>query len=379
VPLRQLREELDVHWFELFYDLILIAAIAVTNDSFLDHPSGSTALVAVVGFVGVYWVWLLTTLSRNIAPRTTLLWRLLILVQMIALTIVALAFKSEESIRWSTGLYAYAVALLVVALLIWQGSRATDDRRLLMLSALLGLSAAICIVGAALQAEKGEGWFVLALIVSISSAVVISILRGGKVAYQRDHLRERLGLFVLIVVGEGIAQLVHALFGLEKIPNLGVFGFTFVVVFIVCWLYFDSTIPENFGQTVRWPLLFVSHLAMAIGLIGVLDTLALFAVRQESVLNEVGLSIFAASMGLVLIALAGLAAVSRNAWPGISTVDLIGGIVLIVAAVMVIPPLQPRVYAVMLAVAALLGVVVAANVAYSRNSQADAAVAQSAT
>jgi uncharacterized membrane protein len=115
---------------------------------------------------------------------------------------------------------------------------------------------------------------------------------------------------------------------------------------------------------------------MAIGLIGVLDTLALFAVRQESVLNEVGLSIFAASLGLVLIALAGLPAVSRGEWPIISTVDLIAGIVLIVAAVLVIPSLQPRVYAVMLAVAALLAVVVAVNVNYSRNSQADAAVAQ---
>ena len=364
MPSLPTRSELEVSWFELFYDLILIAAIAVTNDSFLEHPSGSTALVAIVGFVGLYWIWLLTVLSRNIAPRLTVVWRLAILVQMVALTLVALSFKSEESIHWSTGLIAYAVALLVVALLIWHGGRVSHARRLTILAALLAASAAICLIGGILGAEQGEGWFVAALVVSITAGVITATRPDSQIALQRDHVRERLGLFILIIVGEGIAQLVHALFGLEKIPNLGVFGFTFAVVFVICWLYFDLTMPRDFGNhKVHWPLLFLSHLVLAIGLIGALDSLALFAVRQEAALGDVSLSIFTSSLGIALVALACLGAVSRSHWGSRSTVDAVCGLVLIVGAVAVIPGVRPPIWTVMISAGVVLGVVVIANVA----------------
>ena len=118
-----------VSWFELFYDLVVVAAVSLTNDAFLDDPSTETAKAAVLGILALSWVWFLTTLFSNVFPGQDLVRRLFMLVQMAAVVVAALAIDTSGAGDYRRALIAYAVALGVVVLLILSDRALRPERR----------------------------------------------------------------------------------------------------------------------------------------------------------------------------------------------------------------------------------------------------------
>ena len=60
-----------VTWLELFYDLVMVAAIIVFSHGVSDHPTWEIALKTLVVFIVLWWVWLITTLLVNADPAPT--------------------------------------------------------------------------------------------------------------------------------------------------------------------------------------------------------------------------------------------------------------------------------------------------------------------
>ena len=122
-----------------------------------------------------------------------------------------------------------------------------------------------------------------------------------------DHLRERLGLFVIIILGEGFAQMVHALHALGTVPRVGVFALTFLLSFALWWIYFDGTFSQRTDLAgVRWRLSLLAHFTLVLGMIGTLDILVLLTVQPENVLDDITLGYFVVSLALVLLSYATL-------------------------------------------------------------------------
>ena len=209
-----------VSWFELFYDLVVVAAVGLTNDVFLGQPSAQNAVLSVVTMTALAWVWFLTTLYNNMFPGQDLLRRLLMLVQMGALAIAGLAVDQVHGIDNSAGLIAYAAALVIVAALIVRGSRTTGTAISGRSVAPLIVAALICLVGAADGEYRSGLYLITAMAASMVPILLTQYSRWSDASMIRlEHLRERLGLFVLIVLGEGFAQLVSALHFLGAIPR----------------------------------------------------------------------------------------------------------------------------------------------------------------
>jgi Bacterial low temperature requirement A protein (LtrA) len=58
-----------VTWLELFYDLVMVAAIIVFSHGLSVQPTWEVALKTLVIFAVLWWVWLITTLLVNRDPH----------------------------------------------------------------------------------------------------------------------------------------------------------------------------------------------------------------------------------------------------------------------------------------------------------------------
>ena len=75
-------EDRKAGWLELFYDLAVVAALGVSNDAFIEHPSFETAYFSLLALAALFSVWLLTTLIHNRFAIDGIIYRILLLLQM---------------------------------------------------------------------------------------------------------------------------------------------------------------------------------------------------------------------------------------------------------------------------------------------------------
>lgn len=305
------RHSPTVSWFELFYDLLVVAAISLTNDLFLDSPSTRSAVSAGLGLVALSWVWFMTTLLNNMHPGQGLIRRLIMLVQMALIVAAALAMDEVGGGESARALAAYGGALVTVIVLIlvlrpsrpagqarpWTGTRALAP---------LALGAVLCLLAIPLP-ESADRWLLLsALAVMIVPTMTWQYPRWeGGALLRADHLRERLGLFVLIVLGEGFAQLVSDLHELGRIPHGGLFAVVFLLSYALWWIYFDGTFSESLDlHRVRWRLTLLGHLLLVFGIMATLDILVLLSVERGNQVGDHVLPYFCVAVAVTLLAFA---------------------------------------------------------------------------
>ena len=57
-----------VSWFELFYDLIVVAAVSQAGKVLVKSPDWETTALIAAGILVLFTMWLLTTLSHGLFP-----------------------------------------------------------------------------------------------------------------------------------------------------------------------------------------------------------------------------------------------------------------------------------------------------------------------
>lgn len=297
-----------VSWFELFYDLVVVAAVSLTNDVYLDDPTYQNALLAMLTMMALAWVWFLTTLYNNIFPSHDLGRRFLMLVQMAAIAVAGLSVDQDHGISNRMGLAAYGLSLLIVVTLNLWGSilQKVPISRLSVGST--ALAAVTCFIGSVDDNLRARAYLVAALVVSMVPILTRQFTHWRNMSRLRlDHLRERLGTFVLIVIGEGFVTLVGALHFKGAIPRVDLFALLFLLSFAVWWIYFDGTFSQHTDlSTVRWRLSLLCHLTLVWGIAGTLDILVLLTADDASALGDTVQWYFVICLALVLVSFAGL-------------------------------------------------------------------------
>ncbi len=352
-----------VGWFELFFDLVVVAAVNVTNDRYLEHPSGGTALIAVLGLVSLCWVWFLTTTANNVYPVSGSLRRGLVLVQMGALILAALAIDYGDPVRMSRGLAVYGLAMVISAALFILGGGGSMRAPLARQAVFVGIGGFICVVAGLFGLDPLWPYLVIALGIGIIPGLTTHRTASPPVFVARpDHLRERLGLFILIVLGDGFLLLVQALGTKGSVPNLGVFAMTFIVSVSIWALYFEGTFPHSVSMVgMRWRLSLLAHLTLVFGMIATLDCLVLFTAREQDRLGDQHLTYFASGLAVVLLSFAVLGFCVRGRWAIVGLVQVVSGLALAIVAVWWLPGAVIPVYSAMIAA----GLVVGANAAFA--------------
>lgn len=274
---RPTNEDTEHHaqWLELFYDLVVVASVAIISESITPGASVVHEIWNYSAALGLFLIWLMTTLVFNKFPPnddpTSLpdsAWRALrtltLFVQMVAVTVVVLAVNQEEdSISNEAGIVALGVALLAMAATAAVSVRvhhttAPVVRLVVVLFAALSVP---LMASAWLSSAWQAAIFVVTVIALVCSFIIF--VRDGSRPIDFLHLQERMGLLFIIALGEAILALTFGFAERYEIPDLPLFivALLFPLAAFIMYIRIPPLVQGTVPPIVIW--VFVSFLLIA--------------------------------------------------------------------------------------------------------------------
>lgn len=198
-------------WFELFFDLVFVVAVAQLSGAYAHHFNWAGAAGSALLLLAMWWCWLGHTFHATRFDQQRLDQRVLGLLQIVAVTVIAYGVSDAFGARGP----AFAMGLAIFKLLLaaaylcerrWRGAQGLIRAYvgLYLLQAALWAASAwlppaprVALWGLALALDMVSPWWVARFTTTVRP--------------HAEHLPERFGLFTIILLGEGIASVVHAL------------------------------------------------------------------------------------------------------------------------------------------------------------------------
>ena len=284
-----------VSWFELFYDLVIVASIAhgshlvvqdILNEDSFDFTMG-TWLIST--FVITFALWFSTTTAVNIAPGIVPFRKSLMFAQMFSVTVANLALSRSEGLPDDWGFAALTAAFASVACIFAITGRARPDLRVATGPWMWGSVAAAVLL--AIGVVMPDEWvtaelcvFALAIVAGVLPIVLVGIPRMCRLEHMEPgHLSERIGQLVIIVIGESFLGLVLTLTGLNHVPGPVFFVATFLVAGSLWAIYFSSVFPLGLPLTPgRLELWLLGVMVFLVGVCYSAEILAAYAAVEWS-------------------------------------------------------------------------------------------------
>ena len=232
-------------WFELLFDLVFVAAVGQATHRVAGHPSPLELLVTAALFVPVWWMWVIYAYQANrfeTEDRGT--HRIIALVGMFGMCLVAVGLSGvgHGAAADRTFVAGYLLARAVPAVLYRLAARTNPTARPVFRTYASGsaVSAVLWLGGLALPVP-GQA---VAWLLAIGVEMGLPFLAGRRtrpLAHHVEHLKERFGLFTIIVIGEAVLAVVAGLSG-QAVAAAG--AVTAVLAFVlaagVWWIYFNT-------------------------------------------------------------------------------------------------------------------------------------------
>ncbi|MEV5974869.1 low temperature requirement protein A [Streptomyces sp. NPDC051921] len=235
-------------WLELFFDLVFVAVVAQLSHGLHGDPGWREFAVFLGLYFPPWWMWANLTVSANLFQDDSARRRVVMLTAMLCLAVMAAAVPEADGDRAPAYALGYAGTRVVLLALWWPATRFPPPRALPRWRPLTYclLSGLLWAGSAAVPAPwRYAVWAVLLL----AEMVLLLTARGrgipGRV--HTGHLVERVGLFVIIVLGESVLALVTAT-DHTWTARAGIVAFLgFVLLAALWWSYFDfaSTAAER--------------------------------------------------------------------------------------------------------------------------------------
>ena len=275
-----------VTFLELFFDLVFVVVVARLAHHLAEHPTWSSVGWFVFLFYAVWSSWINGTYYHDLHASNDVSVRVFTFLQMLAVAVMAV-FVGDVPGEGAAGFALGYAANSFVLVVLWFRTGVHDpDHRAASVpysSAYLA-SALLFAASAATDAPAVYRLWALALATEVVGMVIAfhrwtppETQPGDAVIATTPSLIERLGLFVIIVLGEVIVGSVNGMADLGEITSHGIFiGLAGVLVAIgLWWIYFDL-VSHRSPISRRTQLWLYLHLplviAMAAGGAGVLNT-----------------------------------------------------------------------------------------------------------
>jgi len=228
-------QEKRVAWVELFFDLVFVVAVTQVSGLLHDDHSWSGAARALVVFIPIYWAWVGTTMHANLHDVDRAGARLGIFAVGLCGLFMALALpEAYESHGLLFGGSYWAARLLLYALM----------RRSYRGVGLNPFSAAAFVTGPLLTlgglADGNVRLALWALAAGVDLLVpFLARRRMAGIAYEPSHLPERFGLFLIIALGESVAEACKVAAEQAVTPaRLAAVAVAFALACALWWVYF---------------------------------------------------------------------------------------------------------------------------------------------
>jgi low temperature requirement protein LtrA len=208
------RDPSRAHWMELFFDLIFVALVGQLAHGLHEDPTIPVLLLFIALFASVWWSWVNLTFAVNVMPWLTR--RRLALVMLAAMfALGAIAVAAPEATTERAWLFAAGnAALRIVLLALWVSqSWGAGAASRIRVSAYNGMTAALWLASIWVPAPWNFLLWGVAILIEVVLLVASSASWADRVLARLnvEHLSERFGLLVVIVLGESVLSIVGAL------------------------------------------------------------------------------------------------------------------------------------------------------------------------
>ena len=273
-------------FLELFFDLVFVVVISQLAHRLAKHPSWSGVGWFVFLFYAVWSSWINGTLYHDLHPTNDVSVRVFTFAQMLAVAMMAVFLADVPGVGSNGFAVSYAVNILLLVILWVRTGLHDPSHRPASVPYSTGyfISAALFIASVGVEGS-GRTWLWAAGLLAQIAAIVIAFYRwtppatqsGDAVVPTTPSLIERMGLFVIIVLGEVIVGAVQGMAEVTQLdPDVIVIGLLGVLVAIgLWWIYFDLVshrVPVSRRTQVWLNLHLPVVIAMAAGGAGVLNT-----------------------------------------------------------------------------------------------------------
>ena len=238
-----------VGFVELFFDLVFVFAITQISHTLLGHLTWLGALQAAILAAAVWWAWIYTSWVTNwLDPE-----RIPVRVALFALMGAGLLMSTSLPEAFGEKGIWFAIAFVSIQVgrslfMLW-AVRAETVLRLNFLRILiwLSISGLFWIAGGLMEGQTRLILWLIALAIEYSGPALAYRVPGlghaetGDWTVEGGHLAERVGLFVIICLGESVLITGATFAGLEWTPQVvSAAAAAFLGTLAMWWLYFNA-------------------------------------------------------------------------------------------------------------------------------------------
>ena len=272
-----------VSWLELFFDLFFVVVISKLSHNLAKDISLAGVSQFIFLFIPIWWVWIGIIYYNERFETEGIEHRLFTFMQM--LPVAGLAVFAEHGLGETSIGFAlsYVVARAIITFLWWRGGYHEKSFRPTSRRFVTGMSIAIALFVVSIFVPPPERFILwgIGLLIEIITPIFTIKHQTTLPKFSTSKLPERLGLFIIIVLGESVVGVVEGLIVKEHISPLtfltGVLSMA--LVFGLWCVYFDFVACKPPKSGVGWAFLWgYSHMPLVIGLTatgaGILNVLA---------------------------------------------------------------------------------------------------------
>ncbi len=256
-------------WLELFYDLAYVALVAQLTYLISSNFSDPFTLILslIIGYT-IFLAWWGTTANRNLQDSEGLTDRIFIQIQMIiALLMSVTLFNVYESQHFWFFTLLSLIRLIQVGMMIRM--RCCNPNFPFSISRLL-LVAISAMIWLSISFVPHQFILYFGIIAAFldSIATISSGTDGKSDVYNKAHLQERLGLFIMLVIGESMLVVAIA----SSVSVVGIVEL-FIILSGIClmiclwWLYFDHLESKSSNEEPMFSPYFYGHIFLYLGII----------------------------------------------------------------------------------------------------------------
>jgi low temperature requirement protein LtrA len=262
-------EERHATWLELFFDLVLVAAVGQLATA-LSHDLSAGGFARYFGvFIPVAWAWVGYTFYANRFDTDDLVYRIVTSAAMLAVAALAVnvgpTIEHGHSSGFAVAFICVRVPLILLYARAWR--YATGAGRQIAGIYGAGFSAGTLCWALSLAFHGPARYALWALGLAIDFTMPPLGWRVlGAVPLHAAHITERYGLFVIIVLGEAVLAVVAGTSGLAfDFTTSMVAVASFLAALSLWWIYFDFADTSVLGRGMMGLVFMYTHFPLFAG------------------------------------------------------------------------------------------------------------------